>query len=367
MNTRKRKLRDLQTLSAAERAKVLYTWNDTAAVFPDDKCLHQLFEAQVEQTPNAIAVIFAGEKLTYHELNTRANSLAHYLIGKGIGPESLVGVSLKRSAELIVALLAILKAGAAYVPLDPELPDTRLAFMLDDIDAPALITHSLLAEKFAGYRKLLIRVDADEELWRQSSDNPVSTVTPDNAIYAIYTSGSTGKPKGVVNIHRALVNRLVWMRDRYLIGSNDRILHKTPFSFDVSVWELFLPLISGARLVMAKPDQHRDPEALKEIIKAEEITVLHFVPSLLSLFLDAENVDECKSLRYVFSSGEALSWQLQEKLFARVDCELINFYGPTEAAIDVSHWQCVRSSELKIVPLGRPIANTQLYVLDANL
>ena len=359
---------EIPLLSEQERHKILVDWNDTQADYPKDKCIHQLFEAIVEQTPDAVAVVFEDEQLTYKELNQRANQLAHHLGNLGVGPEVLVGICVERSLEMVVGLLGILKAGGAYVPLDPSYPSERLAFMLEDSSVSVLLTQASLVEALPKHQARVLCLDTDAlSFAMQTKSNPISGVMPKNLAYVIYTSGSTGKPKGAMNTHQAICNRLLWMQDTYQLTEADRILQKTPFSFDVSVWEFFWPLLTGARLVVAKQDGHRDPGYLVKAIVQQQITTLHFVPSMLQIFLEEQGLESCSCLRRVICSGEALPKELVERFFVRLECELHNLYGPTEAAIDVTFWQCKRDSNLKIVPIGRPIANTQLYILDRYL
>ncbi|BCL84581.1 non-ribosomal peptide synthetase [Ktedonobacteria bacterium brp13] len=363
---------EISLLNAAERAQILAQWNDTQSTFPADTCVQQLIEAQVERTPDAVAVIFEGQPLTYRQLNSRANQLAHLLQAEGVGPEMLVGVSMERSLELVVALLAILKAGGAYVPLDPSYPTERLRYLLEDAGVALVLTQSRFTQQLVHEGVKLICLDPDWHVHRQGNEqNPSSTVGPDNMVYMIYTSGSTGQPKGVINIHRALSNRLHWMQQAYQLTEKDRVLQKTPFSFDVSVWEFFWPLISGARLVVARPGGHQDTVYLAELIASEQISTLHFVPSMLQAFLlEPQLAEQCRSLRHVVTSGEALSLDLQTRFFASFPDEQVglhNLYGPTEAAIDVTVWECQREGEQAGVPIGYPIANTQIYILDAAL
>ncbi|NHC37937.1 amino acid adenylation domain-containing protein [Scytonema millei VB511283] len=334
---------------------------------PLPTCLHHLFETQVEQTPDAIAVVFENEHLTYRELNQRANAVAHYLQQLGVKPEVLVGICMERSLEMVVGLWGILKAGGAYVPLDPEYPPERLAFMLQDSQVAVLLTQEKQIAGLPDRQTQVICLDTEwEKISREQTTNPVSDLRSENLAYVIYTSGSTGKPKGAMNTHRGICNRLLWMQRAYQLTSQDRVLQKTPFSFDVSVWEFFWTLLTGACLVIAKPGGHRDRDYLVNIIAQEQITTVHFVPSMLQVFLDRD-LDRCDRLRRVFCSGEALSLGLQEKFFQHLDCELHNLYGPTEAAIDVTFWQCQKNSHLRTVPIGRPIANTQIYILDPHL
>src|SRR2546421_11879584 len=359
-------LSDLPLLTAAEQPQLLVEWNNTKSEYPEHACIHQLIELQVQRTPEALALVFENENLTYRELNRRANSLAHALQASGVGPEVLVGVCIERSIELVVALLAILKAGGAYVPLDPTYPQERLAYMIQDAQMPVLLTQRRWRDLLPAAGMQLICLDSD---WQASGqeENPVSSVQPGNMAYMIYTSGSTGRPKGVINIHRGLCNRLHWMQQAYHLTPADRVLQKTPFSFDVSVWEFFWPLLTGACLVVARPGGHQDPAYLASLIAQQQISTLHFVPSMLQMFLMEPELEErCKSLKRVICSGEALSFELQERFFSRLDAGLHNLYGPTEASIDVTYWQCQRESHDWTVPIGRPIANTQIYILDRS-
>ncbi|GAB4190132.1 MAG: hypothetical protein Fur006_31950 [Coleofasciculaceae cyanobacterium] len=362
-----RPLSELPMLTEAERQQLLVEWNQTQVDYPKDYCIHELFEAQVERTPDAIAVVFEDQQLTYRELNAKANQLAHYLQTLGVGPEVLVGICVERSLEMAIGLLGILKAGGAYVPLDPAYPQERLTFMLEDAQVPVLLTQQYLADKLPPHNTQTICLDTNiNEITQYSQKNPISGVNSNNLIYVIYTSGSTGKPKGVMNTHRGLCNRLLWMQDTYHLTVSDRVLQKTPFSFDVSVWEVFWPLMNGACLVVAQPGGHQDSAYLVKLIHTEQITTIHFVPSMLQVFLEEQGLETCSCLKRVICSGEALSLELQKRFFARLDAELYNLYGPTEAAIDVTSWHCQRQSDLPHVPIGRPIANTQIYLLDAQ-
>jgi amino acid adenylation domain-containing protein len=355
-------------LTDSEQHKLLVEWNNTQTNFPQDKCIHQLFEAQVGRTPDAIAVVFEDSRLTYQELNQRANQLAHYLNKLGIGPEVLVGIYIERSLEMIIGLLGILKAGGAYVPLDPTYPAARIAFMLEDAKPPILLTQAHLATDFSEQKARMICLDTDWEIISQESKENLSCeVNADNLAYVIYTSGSTGKPKGVMNTHLGICNRLLWMQEAYRLTDSDSVLQKTPFSFDVSIWEFFWPLIVGARLVIAQPGGHQNPDYLVQIIIEQKITTLHFVPSMLQVFVQVLELENCTSLKRVICSGEALPFELQERFFARSQSTLHNLYGPTEAAVDVTYWPCKKESHLNQVPIGRPIANTQIYILNHHL
>ncbi|MGA9379449.1 MAG: amino acid adenylation domain-containing protein, partial [Phormidium sp.] len=363
------KISQLPLLSQAERHQLLVEWNNTQTCDRQNKCIHQLFEEQVELVPDALAVIFEDQSLTYRELNNRANQLAHYLQQNyQIKPDSLIGICVKRSLEMVVGILAILKSGGAYLPIDPEYPAERLSFMLEDSQVPVLLTQQQLVESIPEHQANIICLDTDwSEISHWNQENPISEVQLENLAYVIYTSGSTGQPKGAMNTHKGICNRLIWMQEAYQLTTADVVLQKTPFSFDVSVWEFFWTLCNGSRLVIARPEGHRDREYLVNLIAQQQVTTLHFVPSMLQVFLESENLALCQSLRRVICSGEALSLDLQGKCFERLGCELHNLYGPTEAAIDVTYWQCQKDSQLTTVPLGRPIANTQIYILDQNL
>ncbi|AMA46430.1 hypothetical protein APT63_12830 [Pseudomonas sp. 22-AL-CL-001] len=355
---------ELPLLEAAERERALVHWNDTAARYPLDSSVQQLIEAQVQRTPEAEALVFGGTRLSYAQLNERANRLAHRLIELGVGPDVLVGIAAERSVEMVVGLLAILKAGGAYVPLDPEYPQDRLRYMLEDSGVSLLLTQNHLDLPVSeGVQTLALDVKAGSS----HRHDPQVPVHPENLAYVIYTSGSTGRPKGAGNRHSALVNRLCWMQEAYGLSATDTVLQKTPFSFDVSVWEFFWPLMTGARLVVAAPGDHRDPARLIELITAEQVSTLHFVPSMLQAFMQDLNVSRCTSLKRIVCSGEALPVDAQQQVFAKLpDAALYNLYGPTEAAIDVTHWTC-RDEGRDSVPIGQPIANLACYVLDAEL
>ncbi len=351
-------------LSEAERQQ-LSAWNETSAEYPRETCIHELFERQVAETPAATAVIFGDEQLSYGELNARANQLAHYLRRRGVGPDVHVGLCLERSLEMVVGLLGILKAGGAYLPLDPEYPRERLRQMLTDSGIRLLLMQQHLEEQLPEHRAQVIRLDADWDEIAQSPDtNPPAVATAENLAYMIYTSGSTGQPKGVMVPHRALGNHMAWMQRRFPLTTADRVIQKTPFSFDASVWELFAPLLVGARLVIAVPGGHQDPAYLVHFIKEQKITALKIVPSLLEALLEQSGIEECVSLRYVFCGAEAMPVKLAEKFSQRLGAELFNLYGPTEAAIDVTYWACGTGMRRHSIPIGGPIINTQAYVLD---
>ena len=366
------RLGDLSPLGEAERHAILVEWNPPRSFRRQDPlCLDELIAEQVERSPEAVAVNAGGRNLTYGALDTYANSLAARLRGLGIGPEAPVAIAVERSLEMMVGLLAILKAGGTYVPLDPGYPTARLSFMLEDSGAQVLLSQRDLVARlpFAAGICHTVCLDAPED--DQGQRRAVAAVpppvgVPDRSAYIIYTSGSTGHPKGAINTHRAICNRLLWMQEAYGLAADDRVLQKTPISFDVSVWELFWPLLVGARLVLAEPGAHRDPAALIRSIVDEEITTLHFVPSMLRAFLAEPGVERCGSLRRVMASGEALPPALERSFFSLLHAELHNLYGPTEAAVDVTAWPCDRAEARDPLPIGRPISNVRIHLLGAE-
>ncbi len=359
----------LPLLAEAEHHQLLCEWNDTRADWDLERPLHVWIGEQARRTPDAAALTFEGETLTYRELDDRAGRLAARLRRLGAGPEIRVGIAAERSLELVVGLLGILKAGACYVPLDPSYPAERLAFMLEDsqegIEEPILLTQERLASALPPHRGRVLLLDEIMD----AAPVAAPVVLPEHPAYVIYTSGSTGRPKGAVNSHRAIVNRLVWMQEEYGLTPGDVVLQKTPFSFDVSVWELFWPLMVGARLVVARPGGHQDTAYLAGLIRREGVTTLHFVPSMLQVFLEQPGVETCASLRRVICSGEALPFELQQRFFAKMGsfAGLHNLYGPTEAAVDVAVWACESNGARPIVPIGRPISNLGIHILDRSL
>ncbi len=394
-----RKISDLALLTPTEERQIL-DWNATEVAYPTGLCLHELIEAQVERTPDVPAVTFGGQDLSYRELDAAANALAGRLTAQGVGPEVPVGVFAERSLEMVVALLAILKAGGAYLPIDPDYPADRVAYMLADSGVPVLLVQDHLIERLPEHGAAVVRLrpsppwppspiltpDPPGEGGRnteQAGDDAWDLETPlsrwvgcedgrgaggeGSLAYIIYTSGSTGRPKGTMNSHRGIVNRLLWMQAQYGLTADDRVLQKTPFSFDVSVWEFFWPLLTGARLVVARPGGHQDPAYLVETIVSEGITTLHFVPSMLQVFIEAPGVEKCASLQRVICSGEALPLDLEKRFDSRLGAGLHNLYGPTEAAVDVTYWACEREAGRTSVPIGRPVANTQIRLLDPHL
>ncbi|WP_170229880.1 non-ribosomal peptide synthase/polyketide synthase [Polyangium fumosum] len=354
-------------LLTSDELRLLAAWNDTEVAYPACKCIHVLFAEQAARTPDAVALVFAEEELTYRELDERSNQLAHHLRVLGVGPEVRVGLCVERSLEMVVGLLGILKAGGAYVPLDPGYPRDRLAFMLADARPAVLLTQERLEGRLPAHEVVTVYLDAGAAPWQaQPLTSPDVQVGPDHAMYVIYTSGSTGRPKGVLNTHRGVDNRLRWMQRAYGLKASDAVLQKTPLSFDVSGWELWWPLLEGARMVIAAPEGHKDPRYLAALMGERGVTVTHFVPSMFGVFLAATEPRERASLRLVFASGEALPAHLRASWYAGSKGELHNLYGPTEAAIDVTSHAC-RPEEEGPVPIGRPIDNTRTYVLDDEL
>ncbi|MDL2078365.1 amino acid adenylation domain-containing protein [Streptomyces sp. GXMU-J15] len=359
---------DFDLLDEAERHLLLTEWNATARDWGTAGPVHECFEEQVRRHPEAVAVRYEGRSVGYDALNRRANRLAHLLREHGVGPNVVVGVAVERSVELVVCLLAVLKAGGAYTPLDLDLPAARLAAIAEDALPPVVLTHGPAQDRLPPLDCPVLDVDAlTTELAAQPDHDPGVTVDGEDLAYVIFTSGSTGRPKGVMNVHAALRNRLLWMQDTYRLDASDRVLQKTPFSFDVSVWEFFWPLMTGATLVVARPGGHRDSGYLARTIEDEAVTTVHFVPSMLQVFL-TEPVEKCTSLRRVICSGEELTRDLHDRFLARSHADLHNLYGPTEAAIDVTSWHCrPDDTDRRPVPIGRPIANTRLHVLDRRL
>ncbi|MDT3777027.1 amino acid adenylation domain-containing protein [Nitrospira sp. MA-1] len=359
------RLSALPMMEAAERAVVVGEWNATARAYPMAQTVPELIAGQAVRTPTAIAVRDGARTLTYATLLARANQVAQTLRAEGIGPECLVGIAMQRSLDLVVGLLGILQAGAAYVPLDPTYPAERLAFMLADSQVAGLLTHEALVASL-GFAGSTLCLDRDwPSIERQPSIAPAGRFLDTQLAYTIYTSGSTGHPKGAGNTHGGLRNRLQWMQEAYPLSAADRVLQKTPISFDVSVWEFFWPLLAGAELVLAAPEEHKDPAALIARIVETGVTTLHFVPPMLQAFLESPGVGRCTTLRQIICSGEALPAAVPSQVTAALPAvRLHNLYGPTEAAIDVTAWSCPPSPEVTAVPIGRPIANTQIYVLD---
>ncbi len=362
---------ELPLLTRPERQELL-GWNATAVSYPAaDRCLHELIAAQVARTPDTTAVVFENTALSYFELAARAGLLAGQLRRSGVGPEVPVGICLDRSLELVIGLVAILTAGGAYVPLDPTYPAERLAWMLEDALPPAVLVEERTAALLPAHpgRQLVLgaggTAGASPSLECGIGSDAGIVAGPESLAYVIFTSGSTGRPKGVMNRHRGIVNQLLWLQSHHRLTAVDRMFQKTPVSFDMSVLELFWPLLAGACLVMARPGGHRDSAYLVASLAEREITVTSFVPSMLQVFLEEPDVERATALCQVAMIGEALLPSLQERFFDRLPrAGLLNLYGPTEAAVDVTFWQCVPGSPN--LPIGRPVANTAIHLLDRD-
>ncbi|ATL28462.1 non-ribosomal peptide synthetase [Streptomyces formicae] len=363
----------LDVLSPEERRRIVEEWNATDTPVRQAP-LPVLFEEQVARTPHATAVVHGGVELTYAELDARANRIARLLVERGAGPERLVALALPRSIDQVVAVYATVKAGAAYLPVDPEYPADRIAYMLDDARPVCVLTSADTVDLLPGTLPAVV-LDApgfeaslarypDTCLGDADRTAPLSLSHP---AYVIYTSGSTGRPKGVLIPHDAIVNRLAWMQAKHPQGAGDRILQKTPTGFDVSVWEFFWALQVGATLVVADPGGHRDPAYLVEVIRAQRVTTLQFVPSMLAVFLAEPTASTCTTLHTVILGGEATSLELAEKFRDTLDSGLFNLYGPTEASIDVTRWVVRHEPGAPSVPIGAPVWNTRAYVLDDRL
>ncbi|HET6978706.1 MAG TPA: amino acid adenylation domain-containing protein [Pyrinomonadaceae bacterium] len=363
------KVSTVQLITQTERVRLLEEWNQTDAEYARDTCLHQLFELQVDRTPETACLIGDGVSLTYRQLDHRANQLAHRLIREGIGPETRVGILMERSVEQAVALLGILKAGACYVPLDPDSPRERLHYMIDDANVRLILTKARFANELpADGPRVMCLDDCAAELERESTTRPAASVTSDNLAYVIYTSGSTGRPKGAMLQHRSVVNCIAWMQRSYQLDQNDRFLFKTTLNFDPSVWEFFWPLMVGAQVIVARPEAQSNPALLVETILRHEATVVYLVPSLLTHFLEEQKLDQISSLRYVICGGESLTRETVERFHERLPkVELHHSYGPTETSIGVSETICRVSSSRRVTPIGRPYANVRLYVLDERM
>jgi amino acid adenylation domain-containing protein len=348
----------------------LQRWNNTQQPIPNPECVHILFEQQVRQSPSSTAVIFENHEISYFDLNRQSNQLAHYLISKGIGPDQLVALHVDDPLMKVTGLLAILKAGAAYLPIDSSHPKKRIEYILTDSCATLLIYDSEEASKLLqnSKQKHLSLHSVKTTINQQSTDNPIADVKLDNLIYVIYTSGSTGTPKAVMVQHASFLNHMTWMTDHLDIGPQDKVFHKTPLSFDASGWEWALPLITGATLVLSKAYGHRESDYLINIINDHQITVFQATPSQLSSIATVQNLDNMRSLRYLFCGGEPLPRELLQKL-KKVNSKttLYNLYGTTETSIDSTYWAFNKASSPEEVYIGRPISNTQVYVLDNEL
>jgi len=365
------RLSDLPILTTDELNQQLLEWNDTAVEYPQQLCIHQLFEAQVERTPDVVAVVFEDEQLTYWELNTRANQLAHYLQQLGVKPEVLVGICVERSLSMVIGLLAILKAGGAYIPLDPGYPQERLAYMLEDSQPGVLLTQQYLLKNIPNHQAQVICIDSDwEKIATESTENPISNITFDNLAYVIYTSGSTGKPKGVLGLHRGAINRFQWMWQNYPFVEEEICCQKTSLNFVDSVWEIFGPLLKGITIVIVPDIVVKDAQHFARSLAHSNVTRLVLVPSLLRILLNIYDVLQLQlpNLKLWISSGEVLSHDLLVQFRQGLpNSTLLNLYGSSEVSADVTCYSITPQTVLSPSALiGRPIANTQIYILDAQ-
>lgn len=357
---------EIALLTGSERQQ-LTQWGVNSARYPDTEPVHRLIEQQVQAHPDSTALIFGDAQLSYAELNQRANRLAHHLIDLGVKPEVKVGIAVERSIEMVVGLLAILKAGGAYVPLDPAYPRERLAYMIEDSGVELLLTQSQLKEALPTREASWILELDTLDLRDVPQRDPQVALHSENAAYVIYTSGSTGKPKGVVVRHRALASCMAWMWETFHLTPMDTVLHKAPLSFDVSVWEIFFPLTAGARLALAAPGEHRDPQRVAELVHEYQVSTISFVPAMLKAFLQQEETRNLSSLKHVMCGGEAVPAELYQDMVRKIrGAELHNLYGPTETTIHVTHRTC-QDEQHSSVSIGRPVAETDVYILDGTL
>jgi len=395
-NDKKNKIANLNYFNLKEYKKVIKKWNETDKVYPDNKTIYQLFEEQVEKTPDNVAVVYENNSLTYKELNQEANQLANYLIQNySIKPDKPILLFLNRSNHMLIAILASLKAGGCYVPIDPNYPNDRISYIIKNANGSVVLTNKIYQKRLeyicstrnnqsksynSEEEQALEIISLEDELLKkeltvQSKTNLNISIISSNLVYIIYTSGTTGKPKGVMIEHRSLVNRIKWMNDTLPLKETDRILQKTSYAFDVSVWELLWANCYGACLVFAKPEKHRDADYLVNLIAQELITIVHFVPSMLDIF---ENSLKAKTkelnyilynLKHIFCSGEALNLNQVQKCSSTLpNTKLYNLYGPTETSIDVLYYNCTnRNKNIKTIYLGKPINNTIVYSLNDDL
>ncbi|MGG0792541.1 amino acid adenylation domain-containing protein [Brevibacillus laterosporus] len=369
------KLSSVEVITPEEKTQILEVWGATAADYPREKTIHELFEEQVERTPERVAVIGEGGQLTYRELNEQANKLARTLRSEGVHADKPVGIMVERSLELIVGIFGILKAGGAYVPIDPEYPKERIRFMLQDSGANLLLGQEHLRERASFAGKFIDLNDVGS--YSEDGSNLELINGAKDMAYVIYTSGTTGQPKGVMIEHSSVINRLLWMQKKYPITENDTILQKTTITFDVSVWELFWWALVGARVCLLPVGGEKNPAVIVNTLKEQSITTLHFVPSMLQAFLEyiqqrtyEEEKDKLASLRRVFTSGEALLAsqvaQFHRFIVPVSKAQIINLYGPTEATVDVTYFDCQEGEAYTNIPIGKPIDNTQLYIVNSK-
>ena len=362
-----RRICDLKIMDKGEEKTILRDWNDNVNEYNNGRLLHFLFEEQVSKKPAFPAITFEGQTLTYAELNDKANKLANLLIKKGVLPDTIVGICMERSIDLIVSILGILKSGGAFLPIDPEYPVDRIRYILSDSDVKLVITKedNQLDIESAELEQLYLKTTSELSK-AEDVQKPKVSLTPENAAYMIYTSGTTGNPKGVINTHGGIYNRLRWQSDNYPMSTSDNTMLKHSISFDVSITEIFLPLTNGAHLHIAKPGGQKDPVYLANFIEEHQLTTIHFIPTMLRYMLDQPKFVNNKSLRLVFLGGEALPTELLERLSSALNAKIVNWYGPTEASVGVMYHVCTGKEENNIVRIGRPIGNVTIYILDKH-
>ena len=357
------RVKEFRYMDSDEVKEILYKQNDTEMVFEDELFVHQMFEKQVTLQPDATVLKFEDTSITYAELNRRANRIANYLIANGVKQNNFVGVYVYRSIEMFVAIYGVLKAGAGYIPIDPTYPSERVSYMIQDSEVGIVLTNTDTEDVF-GEKTLVVDLRKEDFFADQSEENPNVVTRPEDAVYMIYTSGSTGLPKGTINVHRGLRNRIKWIQKVQGLQEGDILLHKTPYCFDVSCGEIFWAPCVGSKMIIAKPEGHRDIDYMVDLIQKENITHIHFVPSMLKILLHNADMNKLKSLKKVFCSGEAVTYSLRQEFFNKCNLDLYNLYGPTEASVEVTYFDCRNTSDRSYVSIGKPIANTQLYVLD---
>lgn len=367
ISNKKQPLHDISLISTPE-LELLKEWNNTTVDFGEADMLLSKFCRQAKQTPKNIALVFKEASMTYKELDYKSNQVANYLIQQGIKKNDIVAVNVERSLEMMIYIYGIIKAGAAYLPVDTNTPLKRLIYILENASVKILFyNHDKINFGSIKNTNCIAVATLTKTIELQSNKKPLVKTTSNDLAYVIYTSGSTGEPKGVMCHHKGICNRLNWMNNDYPITEEDIFLQKTPISFDVSLWELFWPLQQGAKLVIENPNGHKDPNQLIHTINKNEVTIGHFVPSMLNIFIETPNVKKCSSLKRIFCSGEVLSTITVTKTHKNLpSTEVYNLYGPTEASVDVTSWHCAKGIE-STIPIGVPVANTQLYILDKFL
>lgn len=357
-----------------DEKQLIFNLNKTEAEFPDTYTLQELFEEQVRRCPDNSAVIFGSETLTYNDLNSKSNQLAHFLRDLDPKPNDVIAIAADRSLEMLIGIWGIIKSGCAYLPIAPQSPVERINYMLSDSNAKIFLVPNKLNLEI-DFKGIVIDLSRPDFL-NNSSDNLQSINKPQDLVYVIYTSGSTGKPKGVMIEHRSLINRLCWMQKQFPINANDVVLQKTPFYFDVSVWELFWWSLYGAAMYFLIPGGEKIPTFIIDAVKKHKVTVIHFVPSMLSVFLEYlenkgdEEIEKLVSLKQVFCSGETLTPayvnRFNKIIAKRMGTKLVNLYGPTEATIDVSYFRCPSNIYFNRIPIGKPIDNTKIFITSQN-